>query len=106
LSKVTQSLHNTSHAKFRIVRARTTNACRYFGPFAHQQAVRRTLNKMRKKFGIPLPDSTPTALPDGTWKLYNNACSEIQKHANVVTAEEYATRVTKACAFLEGKVES
>jgi excinuclease ABC subunit C len=92
--------------KFRFVRARTTDACRYFGPFPHQQAVRRTLNEMRKKFGILLADSTPTALPDGTWKLYDDARSEIQKHANVVTTEEYAARVTEACAFLEGKVES
>jgi excinuclease ABC subunit C len=92
--------------KFRIVRARTTDACRYFGPFPHQQAVRRTLNEMRKKFGILLADTTPTALPDGTWKLYDDARSEIQKHANVVTVEEYAARVTEACAFLEGKVES
>ena len=92
--------------KFRIVRARTTDACRYFGPFPHQQAVRRTLNEMRKKFGIILADSTPTAQPDGTWKLYDDARSEIQKHANVVTTEEYAARVTEACAFLEGKVET
>lgn len=92
--------------KFRIVRARTTDACRYFGPFPHQQAVRRTLNEMRKKFGILLADSTPTAQPDGTWKLYDDARSEIQKHANVVTTEAYADRVTEACAFLEGKVES
>ncbi len=92
--------------KFRIVRARTTDACRYFGPFPHQQAVRRTLNEMRKKFGILLADSTPTALPDGTWKLYDDARAEIQEHANVVTTEEYAARVTEACAFLEGKVET
>jgi excinuclease ABC subunit C len=92
--------------RFRIVRARTTDACRYFGPFPHQQAVRRTLNEMRKKFGILLADSTPVALPDGTWKLYDDARSEIQKHANIVTTEAYAARVTEACAFLEGKVDS
>lgn len=91
--------------KFRIVRARTTEACRYFGPFPHQQAVRRTLNEMRKKFGILMADSSPVAQPDGSWKLYDDARSEIQKHANIVTAEEYATRVTAACAFLEGKVQ-
>ena len=91
--------------KFRIVRARTTDACRYFGPFPHQQAVRRTLNEMRKKFGILLADSTPVAQPDGTWKLYDDARAEIQKHANVVTTEAYAVRVTEACAFLDGKVE-
>ena len=92
--------------RFRIVRARTTDACRYFGPFPHQQAVRRTLNEMRKKFGILLADSNPVAQPDGTWKLYDDARAEIQKHGNVVTAEEHAARVTEACAFLEGKVES
>ena len=64
--------------KFRIVRARTTDACRYFGPFPHQQAVRRTLNEMRKKFGILLADSAPLAQPDGTWKLYDDARAEIQ----------------------------
>lgn len=92
--------------RFRIVRARTTDACRYFGPFPHQQAVRRTLNEMRKKFGILLADSNPVAQPDGTWKLYDDARAEIQKHGNVVTTEAYAARVTEACAFLEGKVES
>ena len=92
--------------RFRIVRARTTDACRYFGPFPHQQAVRRTLNEMRKKFGILLADSNPVAQPDGTWKLYDDARAEIQKLGNVITAEEYAVRVTEACAFLEGKVES
>ena len=92
--------------RFRIVRARTTDACRYFGPFPHQQAVRRTLNEMRKKFGILLADSNPVAQPDGTWKLYDDARAEIQKHGNVITPEEYAVRVTEACAFLEGKVES
>jgi excinuclease ABC subunit C len=61
---------------------------------------------MRKKFGILLADSNPVAQPDGTWKLYDDARAEIQKHGNVITAEEYAARVTEACAFLEGKVES
>ena len=91
--------------RFRIVRARTTDSCRYFGPFPHQQAVRRTLNEMRKKFGILLADSNPVAQPDGTWKLYDDARSEIQKHANIVTVEAYAARVAEACAFLEGKVD-
>ena len=91
--------------RFRIVRARTTDSCRYFGPFPHQQAVRRTLNEMRKKFGILLADSNPAAQPDGTWKLYDDARSEIQKHANIVTVEAYAARVAEACAFLEGKVD-
>ena len=89
--------------RFRIVRARTTDACRYFGPFPHQQAVRRTLNEMRKKFGILLVDANPAPLPDGRWRLYGDVRSQIQKFPNEVTAEEYGERVTAACAFLEGK---
>ena len=89
--------------RFRIVRARTTESGRYFGPFPHQQAVRRTINEMRKKFGILLADATPTQLPDGRWRLYGDVRSQIQKFPNEVTAEEYAARVAAACGFLEGK---
>ena len=42
---------------------------------------------MRKKFGILLADSNPVAQPDWTWKLYDYARAEIQKHGNVITAE-------------------
>ncbi len=89
--------------RFRIVRARTTESARYFGPFPHQQAVRRTINEMRKKFGILLVDANPAPLPDGRWRLYGDLRSQIQKFPNEVTAEEYGARVTAACAFLEGK---
>jgi excinuclease ABC subunit C len=89
--------------RFRIVRARTTESARYFGPFPHQQAVRRTIHEMRKKFGILLADATPAPLPDGRWRLYGDLRSQIQKFPNEVTAEEYGARVTAACAFLEGK---
>ena len=89
--------------KFRIVRIRNTDAARYFGPFPHQQAVRRTLQEMRKKFGILLADASPVALPDGRWQLYQDARAQIQKHPNEVTTDEYATRVQAACEFLEGK---
>ena len=92
--------------RFRIVRVRTTESCRYFGPFPHQQAVRRTLTEMRRKFGILLGDAAPQPLPDGRWRLYEGARAQIQKFANEVSAEEYAERVGAACAFLEGKAES
>ena len=90
--------------RFRIVRARTTEACRYFGPFPHQQAVRRTLTEMRKKFGIVLAEANPQLQPDGRWKLFDDARAEIQKFPNEVTVAEYAERVQQACAFLEGRV--
>ncbi len=90
--------------RFRIVRARTTESCRYFGPFPHQQAVRRTLTEMRKKFGIVLAEANPQPLPDGRWKLFDDARAEIQKFPNEVTVAEYAERVKQACDFLEGRV--
>ena len=89
--------------RFRIVRARNSDSARYFGPFPHQQAVRRTINEMRKKFGILLVDANPAPLPDGRWRLYGDVRSQIQKFPNEVTGEEYGERVTAACAFLEGK---
>lgn len=89
--------------RFRIVRARNSDSARYFGPFPHQQAVRRTINEMRKKFGILLVDANPAPLPDGRWRLYGDVRSQIQRFPNEVTAEEYGERVTAACAFLEGK---
>jgi excinuclease ABC subunit C len=89
--------------RFRIVRARNSDSARYFGPFPHQQAVRRTINEMRKKFGILLIDANPAPLPDGRWRLYGDVRSQIQKFPNEVTAEEYGERVAAACAFLEGK---
>ena len=89
--------------RFRIVRARNSDSARYFGPFPHQQAVRRTVNEMRKKFGILLVDANPAPLPDGRWRLYGDVRSQIQKFPNEVTGEEYGERVTAACAFLEGK---
>jgi excinuclease ABC subunit C len=89
--------------RFRVVRARNSDSARYFGPFPHQQAVRRTINEMRKKFGILLVDANPAPLPDGRWRLYGDVRSQIQKFPNEVTAEEYGERVTAACAFLEGK---
>lgn len=89
--------------RFRIVRARTSETARHYGPFPHQRAVRRALNEMRTKFGILLGDAAPERLPDGRWRLYSGARAEIQRHANEVTEEEYRKRVDDACAFLDGK---
>jgi excinuclease ABC subunit C len=91
--------------RFRIVRSRTTESCRYYGPFPHQQAVRRTLTAMRKKFGVILAETTPEILPDGRWRLFNDARAEIQKFPNEVTVEEYGERVQRACEFLEGQLD-
>ncbi|MDR2845188.1 MAG: excinuclease ABC subunit UvrC [Puniceicoccales bacterium] len=88
---------------FRLVRARTSDTARYFGPYPHPFEVRRTLQEMRRRFGILLGDAHPVALDDGRWRLYNDARADISAHANDVTADEYRARVETACEFLEGR---
>lgn len=88
---------------FRLVRVRATDKARYFGPFPHTTGVRRTLSQLRKKFGVLLSDAHPQKLPDGRWRLYNDARAEIYGHPNEVSAEEYRSRVDAACEFLEGR---
>lgn len=90
--------------RFRLVRARTSESARYFGPFPHAPQVRRTLREMRRRFGILQGDAEPERLPDGRWRLYADARAEIQAHPNEVTESDYAARVAQACAFLEGRV--
>jgi excinuclease ABC subunit C len=58
---------------------------------------------MRRKFGVLLADTTPQALPDGRWKLYDDVREELYGGVNEISAADYRTRVDEACAFLEGK---
>lgn len=89
--------------RFRLTRNRREDASRYFGPFAHSGLLRQTLSQLRRKYGVLLRDGISTRLPDGRWKLYDDARAEIYGHTNVVTAAEYLQRVEAACDFLEGK---
>jgi excinuclease ABC subunit C len=89
--------------RFRITRLRTSEASRYFGPFAFASQMRQTLHGMRSEYGILLADASPTLLEDGRWKLYDDIRAELYGHANLVTEAEYRTRVDGAIAFLEGE---
>ena len=90
--------------RFRLVRARTSESARYFGPFPHAPQVRKTLREMRKRFGILQGDAEPERLADGRWRLYGDVRAEIQSHPNEVTEGDYRARVEAACAFLEGRM--
>ncbi len=89
--------------KFRLVRNRTDDRSRYFGPFAHAGPLRKTLHELRRKFGVVLSDASPARLPGGRFRLYNDVRGELYGFPNEVTVEEYRERVEKACEFLEGK---
>lgn len=95
--------HHLPLPRFTTVRFRKDDRSQYFGPFAHSGLLRRTLAEMRRRFGILLGDAHPVTLPDGRWKLYDDARAEIYGHANIVTEATYRERVTQACVFLEGK---
>lgn len=89
--------------RFRLTRNRREDNARYFGPFAHSGLLRKTLAEMRLQFGILLGDAKPEKLSDGQWRLYDDARAEIYRQTEVVTQQEYATRVEEACSFLDGK---
>jgi len=89
--------------RFVLTRLRKDKHSRYFGPFPHSGPLRTTLAQMRRQFGILLADASPTLLPDGRYRLYDDVRQEIYGHENLVTAADYRTRVDAACAFLEGK---
>jgi excinuclease ABC subunit C len=89
--------------RFRLTRNRTDSNSRYYGPFAHSSHLRKTLTELRRRFGILLSDASPVELPDGRWRLYDDARAEIYEHDNEITAEQYSDRLGAACEFLEGK---
>lgn len=98
-------LHNRM-PRFRLTRNRKDDGSRYFGPFAHSGLLRKTLNEMRRKFGILLTDAKPKELEAGTWQLYDDARAEIYGHANCIDELTYRQRVDDACVFLEGKTKA
>ena len=63
--------------RFALTRIRKDPRSRYFGPFAHSGLLRKTLAQIRRQYGVLLADSTPQALPDGRWQLYDDVRQEI-----------------------------
>jgi|UniRef100_UPI00404B4F0E excinuclease ABC subunit C len=89
--------------RFALTRIRKDPRSRYFGPFAHSGLLRKTLAQIRRQYGVLLADSTPQALPDGRWQLYDDVRQEIYGHENIVDVATYRARVEAACEFLDGK---
>lgn len=89
--------------RFRLTRLKKEDRSRYFGPFAHSGLLRKTLAQMRRQFGVLLADASPTRLPDGRWRLYDDVRQEIYGFDNDVSADDYRRRALAACEFLDGK---
>ena len=88
---------------FKLTRNRNDHQAHYYGPFVHAQMLRKTLSEMRLKFGILLDDARPEEISSGTYRMYDDVRREIYGHENVVTVDQYRSRVESACRFLEGK---
>jgi excinuclease ABC subunit C len=89
--------------RFSLCRARVDNASLYYGPFVHGSAIKTIYYELRKRYGVLLNDASPTKLPGGKYRLYDDARAEIFPFPNVVSREEYLGRVNRACAFLDGQ---
>jgi len=91
--------------RFRLTRHRTDSKSRYYGPFAHSTHLRKTLQALRRKFGILLSDAKPADLGNDNWRLYDDARAEIYEHPNELSQANYLERVDAACAFLDGQTK-
>jgi len=89
--------------RFHLVRTKKDTRSRYYGPYAYAKLLRTTLAQMQRKFGILLGGSSPGAIRDGKFRLYDDARAEIYGHPNEMTPEQYRERVEQACEFLQGK---
>lgn len=88
--------------RFQLTRVRKEDGARYFGPFAHSGALRRTIAWMNGEFGLrncrPLrPDEDD----------YRHCSNDIIKNCTApcvgrITREDYLARVEQACDFLQG----
>lgn len=96
-------LTRDSFPRFVLTRLRKPDGCRYFGPYIHSTALRKTLEYLRKNFHIR---SCLPMEPNET--DYKHCMNDILKHCSApcvhrITSEEYRRWIDRACDFLEGK---
>lgn len=92
--------------KFSLTRIRKEDGGRYFGPFAHAGALRKTLETLTRRFGLR---SCPPITPGE--EDFKHCHAHIIKNCPApciakISRSEYKARVEEACAFLEGKSAS
>ncbi len=88
--------------KFQLTRVKKDDGARYFGPFAHSGALRRTISWMNKEFG--LRNCRPMRPVE---KDYQHCHDDVIKNCTApcigrITRDEYLARVEQACDFLQG----
>jgi excinuclease ABC subunit C len=91
--------------RFTLTRLRKDDGARYFGPFAHSGALRRTLTMVRRKFHLRgCRAMTPTEA-DYKHCLYGNLKHCTAPCVGNISQDEYRLQVRAACDFLEGQAD-
>ena len=88
--------------RFTTTRLRKEDGARYFGPFAHSGALRRTLDWMNREFG--LRSCQPM---DPGESEYRHCHDDIIKNCSApcmgrISRDDYMLKVEQACEFLKG----
>ncbi len=88
--------------RFQLTRVRKEDGARYFGPFAHSGALRRTISWMNKEFGL----RSCRPMNPGE-KDYQHCSNDIIRNCTApcigkITRDDYLARVEQACDFLQG----
>lgn len=88
--------------RFQLTRLRKEDGARYFGPFAHSGALRRTLSWMNREFGLRSCRPLEPGEQD-----YRHCHNDIIKNCAApcigrISREDYLARVERACEFLLG----
>ena len=88
--------------RFHLTRLKKEDGARYFGPFAHSGALRRTISWMNREFG--LRNCRPMTPGE---KDYQHCHDDVIKNCTApcigrISREDYMARVEQACDFLQG----
>ena len=84
--------------RFRFARLKKDDGARYFGPYVHATALRKTVTFMRKKYGVlTFGRGAPTE------RELKYSSYQVPARLSECTPELYRERVEQACQFLEGQ---
>jgi len=85
------------YPRFKFARLKKDDGARYFGPFAHADAIRRAMQFMRKTYGVLVAG---TGQPTEKELKYSTYLVPVPLAG--MSREEYLRHVEVACEFLEG----
>ncbi len=92
--------------RFTLTRLQQEDGARYFGPFVHSAAARRTLELARKQFLVRGCRVLTPGPADYKHCMYANLKFCTAPCIGNVTREQYLAQVTAACDFMGGQCET